>query len=176
MAKSDKKKVTWPHSDKVKMTAHRNGQWCKRVDTVLRYFGPISDPDGALDRYWRFVAGESDTTSPSGEPTVADVFNRFLNYRKPHVLADRQQDDRADRAMGPTMFHRYMKSGKIMAGVVGRSRVAATLTPTDFASVKAALEKQYSVGTLVGYINCIRSVFTWAYEQGVLRQPARFVR
>lgn len=178
MPKRTPKKPTWPHPHKVTMGAHASGQWVKRVNGKLQYFGPVSDPDGALERYYQHIAklerGEEVNTTPSGIVTVADVFNRFLTHRKPDMLEDRQQEDRRDRALGPTMFNRYAKAGRIMAGALGRGRAAGTLTPADFAEVKAALEKRYSIQTLAGYINCIRSAFTWAYEAGVLDAPARF--
>ena len=30
---------------------HRNGQWAKKINDKFRYFGPWSDPQGALARY-----------------------------------------------------------------------------------------------------------------------------
>jgi len=31
--------------------AFQNGQWCKKIKGVLRSFGPVADPDAALNRY-----------------------------------------------------------------------------------------------------------------------------
>jgi len=33
------------------LTAHPNGQWCKKVRGRLHYFGPWSDPNGALNLF-----------------------------------------------------------------------------------------------------------------------------
>ena len=39
-----------PHKD-FPLTAHRNGQWCKKIKGRLWYFGTWDDPDGAVQQY-----------------------------------------------------------------------------------------------------------------------------
>ncbi len=39
------------------LTAHPNGQWCKKIRGQVHFFGVWSDPEGALQRY-RAVAGD----------------------------------------------------------------------------------------------------------------------
>jgi len=78
MAKSTIK-PKWLHSRTAKLTAHPNGQWCKKINGKMIYFGPWDDPDGALDRYQQNYTplheGKDVPTSPSDARTVADVFN-----------------------------------------------------------------------------------------------------
>ena len=39
-----------PHPD-FPLTAHPAGYWCKKIRGKIHYFGPWSDPDGALKKY-----------------------------------------------------------------------------------------------------------------------------
>src|SRR5262249_31565341 len=40
------------------LTAHPAGYWCKKIKGKVRYFGPWADPEGALQAYQAFMAGE----------------------------------------------------------------------------------------------------------------------
>ncbi|MEX1015427.1 MAG: site-specific integrase, partial [Phycisphaeraceae bacterium] len=161
------------------MTAHRNGQWCKKIKGKLHYFGPWADPDGARDRYTdnasRLHAGLPVDTSPTGVVTVADCFNRYLAYRRPDVRPSRSDTEHnRDRAMGPTMWTRYQRAGHAVVEALGRNKPADKLTPQDFAVVKERLNATLATTTMAGYINAVRSVFTWAYDQGHIEQAPRF--
>ena len=41
-------KPTKPHRD-FPLTAHPNGQWCKKVREHVRFFGVWADPDAAME-------------------------------------------------------------------------------------------------------------------------------
>ena len=80
MAKSKPKKPypTFP------LTAHPNGQWCKTIRYKLRYFGPWSDPDGALKRYQAVAADlhagrQPKPTVPAGGQTIKEVADAYLH-------------------------------------------------------------------------------------------------
>ena len=48
-----RKKATKPPKpfDSFPLTAHPNGQWCKKIRGRLHYFGPWTDWQGALDLF-----------------------------------------------------------------------------------------------------------------------------
>lgn len=175
--KSDSSAPKWPHGDVVKMTAHRNGQWCKKIRGRLHYFGPISDPDGAKERYLEVArelhAGLPVSTSPEATTTIADCFNEYLAHRRDDVTESRDRTDNDD-ALGPAMFRRYVRAGEITAEVLGRDRRPEALKPRDFAELKRTLKERYSVGTMSAYINAIRTVFHWAYNTELIDTPVRF--
>src|SRR5947209_14690307 len=67
------------------LTPHPAGQWCKKIRGKIHYFGPWSDPDGALARYLEqkdaLHAGRKPRESSDGV-TVKDMANAFLNHKK----------------------------------------------------------------------------------------------
>src|SRR5215475_2319024 len=67
------------------LTAHPAGYWCKKIRGKLHYFGPWSDPDGALAKYLEqkdaLHAGKTPRPEP-GALTVRDLASTFLNHKK----------------------------------------------------------------------------------------------
>src|ERR1700751_3641287 len=67
------------------LTAHPAGYWCKKIRGKLHYFGPWSDPDGALQKYLDqkddLHAGRTPRATGEGL-TVRDLCNRFLTSKK----------------------------------------------------------------------------------------------
>ena len=64
---------------------HAAGVWAKKIRGKMHYFGPWSDPDGALTKY----LGEKDALHSGRKPrpdatamTVKDVANGFLNHKQ----------------------------------------------------------------------------------------------
>src|SRR5262245_16096590 len=65
------------------LTAHPAGYWCKKIRGKLHYFGPWSDPDGALAKYLEqrddLHAGRKPRERAEGL-TVKAAANAFLNH------------------------------------------------------------------------------------------------
>jgi hypothetical protein len=53
-AKSKRRKPTKPYPS-FPLTAHNNGQWCKKIRGKIHFFGVWEDPAAALDAYLRVV-------------------------------------------------------------------------------------------------------------------------
>ena len=67
------------------LTAHRNGQWCKKIRGKVHYFGSWEDWEGSLATYQEqrddLYAGR--TPRPrAGGVTLADVMNAFLTSKE----------------------------------------------------------------------------------------------
>src|SRR6516165_5455766 len=67
------------------LTAHPAGYWCKKILGKIHYFGPWTDPKGALEEYER----QKDALHAGRKPrpdteavTVKDVANDFLNTKQ----------------------------------------------------------------------------------------------
>ncbi len=61
----------WPFKQVTRMSAHRRGQWCKKVDGKVMNFGPWVMPDvenrsakAALDRYMEFIRSYNHGAQP----------------------------------------------------------------------------------------------------------------
>src|SRR5919201_6454235 len=72
------------------LTAHPAGYWCKKIRGKLHYFGPWSDPDGALAKYLEqkdaLHAGRVPRPDP-GALTVKELANAFLAHKQALVDA-----------------------------------------------------------------------------------------
>src|SRR3954451_24209123 len=79
---------------------HAAGVWAKKIRGKMHYFGPWSDPDGALAKYLEqqdaLHAGRKPRPDPAAA-TVNDAANAFLNQKKalldlpdlsPHTFAN----------------------------------------------------------------------------------------
>src|ERR1051325_6720771 len=86
-AASGKPKKPYPEFP---LTAHNNGKWCKKIRGRLYYFGPWSDPDGALQKYLDqkddLHAGRTPRADVQ-EVRVKDVCNAFLAAKDQLVQA-----------------------------------------------------------------------------------------
>jgi hypothetical protein len=85
MAKIPDVKPKKPHPS-FPLTAHPNGQWCKKIRGRVHFFGVWADAEGALERYHAEAADLhagrtplASTLSHSGL-TVKDVCNNFLGW------------------------------------------------------------------------------------------------
>src|SRR5262245_53194372 len=64
---------------------HAAGVWAKKIRGKLHYFGPWSDPDGALQKYLEqkdaLHAGRKPRPDSEGQ-TIKDLVNAFLNHKQ----------------------------------------------------------------------------------------------
>lgn len=75
--------------DEFPLTAHPNGQWCKKIRGKLHYFGPWEEWQEALASFQEdrddLYAGRTPRRRGDG-PTLAELMDRFLYSKK--LLAD----------------------------------------------------------------------------------------
>ena len=69
------------------MIAHPSGQWAKKINTKLHYFGAVADPEGALTRLKReFPYIKKGETPPALDMangcTLHQLSNNFLAYKE----------------------------------------------------------------------------------------------
>jgi integrase len=150
------------------LTAHPAGYWCKKIRGKIHYFGPWSDPDGALKKYLEqkdvLHAGGALRPDPQAL-TVKDVANHFLN-------AKRQAVDAGELSLRTWLDYRSIMD-KMVAGL-GKHRGIRTLAPQEFATLKSKLAKRNGPHRLCTIIQVMRCAFKHADDSGLLDRPMRF--
>lgn len=174
------------------LTAHPVGQWCKRINYTLYYFGPWADPLAARDKYLaerdNIQAGRprnADTAPPGpvqSEPggiTVQDLVNRFLHVKQKRV----ESGELAARS-----YAMYKRAGLALGEFFGASQEVEKLTADDFERYrehlakgvkrtvgvrKGAKPKPRSLVSLENEIRTVKIVFNFAFDQGLIDKPLR---
>lgn len=160
---------------------HASGRWAKKCRGKIHYFGPWSDPDGALRRWLEvkddLLAGRRPRPK-SDELAIRGLVNHFLTSRKQKVDCGE---------LAAHSFASYLKSCGVMVATFGRTRPVSDLRPDDFRSLRARFAKSHGPTALAKDVQEIRTVFKWGVENGILdrlplfgsdfrRPPARVLR
>jgi integrase len=150
------------------LTAHPAGYWCKKIRGKIHYFGPWSDPDGALAKYLEqkdaLHAGRTPRPDP-GTLTVKDVANAFLNAKKKAQEAGE---------LSPRTWLDYRAIMDMLVAGFGKHRAVTALDPQDFTTLKNKLARKNGPHRLCTVVQVIRCAFKFAYESGLLDHPMRF--
>jgi integrase len=150
------------------LTAHPAGYWCKKIRGRIHYFGPWSDPDGALKKYLEQRDDLHAGRAPRPEPAtvaVKDVANAFLNAKDEAVKAGE---------LSPRTWADYRSIMDMLVDGLGKRREVTALTPADFATLKSKLARRNGPHRMCTVIQVIRCAFKHAYESGALDRPMRF--
>jgi integrase len=165
--RSKSPKPSKPHPE-FPLFPHATGRWAKKIRGQLYYFGPWSDPDGALTKYLEqkdaLHAGRKPREATEGV-TVKDLGNRFLNAKRALVESGE-------------LTNRSWQDYKAACGLVvthfGKGRLVADLDPDDFAGLRAKLAKKWGPVTLGNVIQRIRVAFKFAWDDGLIDRPVRY--
>jgi integrase len=151
------------------LTAHPAGYWCKKIRGKIHYFGPWSDPEGALDKYLAekdaLHAGRK-ARPETGAATIKDVVNAFLFAKE--ALVDTGE-------LSPRTWADYKRVCDLVLAHFGKGRLAADVDPDDFASLRAKVAKKWGPHRLGSkLIQYTRSLFKHAFDAGLIDRPVRF--
>lgn len=159
MAKASKKK----HSNKFPLTLHKTGQYCKKIQGRLFYFG--KDRAEALRRYQE-QATELHTGPRHGKRqrgiTLRDLANEFLGHQEGRVVSGeirhRQYYDQRNYLRN---FAEFIKPDTKVSDI-------ATMDLQDYRTnlVKAKL----SANTINNRIGAVKALFSWAIENEILEK------
>jgi len=148
-ARSSKEKPKHP------LFLHATGQWAKKVNGRLHYFG--KDRDKALSEWLRckdaLLAGRPrppENTSDSRLMTLQELCNKFLAFKEGLVSTDDlQRRSWAD----------YQVECARMVKILGASTPVDHLTESDFDKLRSSISKGVSHKTREGRVVRCRSVF-----------------
>jgi integrase len=148
--------------------AHAAGVWAKKIRGKLHYFGPWSDPDGALKKYLAekdaLHTGRKPRADPN-EPTVKDLANAFLIHKR--HLAD-------NREITMRTWQDYKDTCDRLVKTFGKGRLVADLDPEDFAKLRAGIARRWGPIRLGNEIQRVRSAFKYGFDAGLLDRPMSF--
>src|SRR5262245_23912957 len=166
-AHSKPTKPSKPHPD-FPLFPHATKRWAKKIRGKLVYFGPWSDPDGALTKYLEqkdaLHAGRKPREVSAGV-TVKELCNQFLNHKQARVDGGE---------LSPRTWAEYKEVWDRLVSQYGKQRVVADLDPEDFETLRRKLARRWGHLRLGKGIQCVRCVFKFGFDAGLLDRPVRF--
>lgn len=147
---------------------HATGRWAKKIRGKLHYFGPWDDPDAALTKYLAerdyLHAGKRPPANQDGLE-VRELANRFLTAKK-HLLETGE--------LSPRSWQDYHATCERVVKCFGKSRLVEDLDASDFQKLRSELAKTRGPVALGNEIQRVRSLFKYAYDEGLSAKPTRF--
>jgi integrase len=144
--------------------AHPSGQWAKKINKRLHYFGVWADPEAALaclNREYPYL--KEGRTPPavdvSNGCTLRQLCNDFL----------RSKEDKLNAGdLSPRTFRDYYKACEGLIDHFGKDRRVDDLRPDDFRRFRAKLVERFGVVSLLNEINRVCIVFNYAHENNLI--------
>jgi len=149
--------------------AHATGRWAKKIRGRIVYFGPWSDPDGALRKYEAekaaLHAGRTPKAEADGTLTIKGLANSFLTLKKGRVETGE---------LSPLTWGKYKQVCDLVVAELGKSRVVDDVGPEDFARLRNKMAKRWGALRVRDIVQHIRSLFKHGYDAGLMAAPMRF--
>ena len=152
--------------------AHKVGRWAKKVRGSTVYFTSWrEDPKGeaALEMWLQqkedLLAGRVPKEVDPDALTVETLCFRFLEHK------ERLRDS---GELNPRTYRDYFDTCKSIVAAFGRPRAVTDLTPADFGKLRGRLAKRLRAVALRNEMQSVRSVFKFAYDEGLIDAPIRF--
>ena len=176
-ARSKREKPSKPYSS-FPLTAHNNGQWCKKICGRVHFFGVWDGPQAALDRYLRLAADlHSGRLRPASSlatngTTVKDICNHYLTHQLQRAEA---------HEIGFRWFEDCRCAVQDFARFAGPSRLVSDLGPEELRRYRqklvrsglAAGGKGLGVHALSRAVTIIRGMLKHAFELDLIEKPVK---
>lgn len=148
---------------------HAAGVWAKKIRGKLYYFGPWSNPHGALEKYLdeqdALRAGRTPRRRNPNGVSLADVCNHFLTHKNAMLAAEE---------IAPRTFQRYHTACTFLTTALGRDRLVDDLVADDFQHLRAEMVKRWGPVAVGNEIQMVRTIFKHGYDVGLYDKPIRF--
>lgn len=175
MAKRPRRKPNKPFPS-FPLTAHPNGQWCKKILGKVHFFGVWVEPDAAHQNYLRLAedlhAGREPTPAAESEFTIKELGNQFLAYQMQRVGTGQ---------IGGRWFEDCRRVVKQFARSVGTARSVVSMMPDDFQQYRRLIAtrglrggKGLGVHAIARTIVVIQGMFKWGVQSGLLERLPRY--
>jgi integrase len=159
MSKSKRK----TRSDKFPLTLHPTGQYCKKINGKLYYFG--ADKNHALEKYLSqasYLHGNKEQTQKKsdGEMTLKELCDSYLQYQYLKVQAN---------ALTARHHNEQIASLKKFISFLGQTRKIDEISTLDLQSYRRKLQQVYSTAHRMNlHISIMKAMFHWARKNDVL--------
>lgn len=151
-----------------------SGYWCKKVDGHVYYFGRVADDLKGKEALKRWLDEKDDLlagrTPKAREPdaiTVADLSNHFLTHHA------RRRDDGAISPRTFLCLHTTC-ANMVHKDALGKKQAVSDLGPDDFDRLRQHLAKTRQAVALGNEMTRCRSVFKYAFKNGLIDRPVRY--
>lgn len=145
---------------------HQTGQWAKKVRGRTHYFG--RDADVALAKWEKdrdyLMTGRTPPKDRDG-CTVRDAANRFLSSKR--ALLNTSE-------LSPRTWRGYYTTAANLVRVFGKTRLLEDLDGRDFEQLRGELAKTRGAVALGNEIQRVRSIFGFAFKDGMIDRPVRY--
>ena len=157
-----------PYSD-FPLFPHATRRWAKKIRGKFHYFGPWNDPDAALAKYLAekdyLLAGKQPPPQNVDGMTVTDLCNKFLTAKTQLVNTNE---------LRPRSWKDYHRTSERLIAALPKWRLVDDLSVEDFKQLRTILAKTHGPVALGNEIQRVRSIFKFAYEEGLIDKPIRY--
>lgn len=145
---------------------HPSGQWAKKINQKVYYFGVWADPKAAKARYLNEVKDIMDgrEVQRGDGLTVRELVNAFLTSKQ--LLVD--SGELSQRTWD--FYHRI--SSKVIE-IFGKNRHVEKLRPVDFEHLRAEFAKTHGPVSLAGDVTGTRVLFKYGYDADLIDRPVK---
>lgn len=145
---------------------HKTGQWAKKIRGKTHYFG--KEADAALKKYTEerddLHAGRTPRLHPTGL-TVKDLVNRFLTSKKALIESGE---------LSLRTWSDYYGTCENLLKIFKKTRPVAELSGVDFERLRSSVAKRRGPVSLGNEIQRVRTLFKFAWDEGIIEKPVRF--
>ena len=141
------------------LTPHRNGQWCKKINGKIHYFGVVGDWRAALDLYHSEVDYLKMGKAPPGKGmNLKGILNQSLSDKEAAVAAGEITEGHFN-ACGVACRHLLAVAGP---------KAVVDMGPTAWSEARAGLAARMAPTTLSLTINIINALLSHAFQMGYI--------
>ena len=146
------------------LTPNGNGQWSKKINGKIYYFGKWTGPDGAMKRYLEVAHNLADgrpaRSDKSDGLTVRDLVNEFLTFKQ-HKMDTGE--------LAPRTFSEYRDTCERLIRVLDRDLLVERIQAGELLKVREDIAKSgASIKTLANEIGRARVVLNFAWKEGLI--------
>ena len=150
-------------SDKFPLTLHPTGQYCKKINGKLYYFG--SDKKRALEKYinqatWLHGAQETVQKPNNENMTLKQLCDKYLKYQYAKLQVNNLTANHYNEQIG---------SLKKLTAFLGQNIEINKISTLDLQNYKRKIQKSHvSVSRLNLHISIMKAIFHWARKNDIL--------